>query len=54
MPAEFDAAVKAGGKVITKILKDGKYMHLVKTKGGKWIAGEVKEKKGKNALQRNP
>lgn len=45
MPAEFDKAVRAGGKVITKTLKGGKYMHLVRHKG-KWIAGEVKEKKG--------
>lgn len=46
MPKEFDDAVKAGGKVITKKLKGGKYMHLVKS-GGKWIAGEVKQAKEK-------
>lgn len=47
MPAEFDRAVKQGGKVITKKIKGGRYMHLVKTSGGKWIAGEVKTKKEK-------
>ncbi len=46
MPKEFDDAVKAGGRVITKMMKDGKYMHLV-MHNGKWIAGEVKAKKGK-------
>ncbi len=44
MPEEFDRAVKGGGKVITKKLKGGKYMHLVKTGGGKWVAGEVHTK----------
>ena len=47
MPREFDEAVRRGGKVITRKLKDGRYMHLVKAKGGKWIAGEVHEKKDK-------
>lgn len=45
MPKKFDEAVKAGGKVITKKLKGGKYMHLVKTAAGKWVAGEVKMRK---------
>lgn len=44
MPEAFNNAVKAGGKVITKKLKNGKYIHLVMTKGGKWVAGEVHEK----------
>jgi hypothetical protein len=44
MPEEFNKAVKDGGKVITKKLKDGRYIHLVRYKG-KWIAGEVHEKK---------
>jgi hypothetical protein len=46
MPVEFDRAITAGAKVITKKLKGGKYIHLALHKG-KWIAGEVKEKKGK-------
>jgi hypothetical protein len=45
MPEEFNKAVKAGGKVITKKLKDWKYIHLALHKG-KWTAGEVHEKKG--------
>lgn len=45
MPEDFDRAVKAGGKVITKKLPNGKYIHLVLHKG-KWHRGEVKTKKG--------
>ena len=45
MPKDFENAVKAGAKVITKKLKDGKYIHLALHKG-KWTAGEVHEKKG--------
>lgn len=45
MSKEFDEAVRRGGKVITRTLKNGKYMHLVKYKG-KWIAGEIKQKQG--------
>lgn len=44
MPAEFDRAVKSGAKVITKKLKGGKYIHLA-LHHGKWVAGEVKERK---------
>lgn len=47
MPAKFTRAVRAGGKVITKSLPGGKYIHLVKGPGGKWIAGEVHKKKSK-------
>ena len=46
-PEAFNKAVREGGKVITKKLKGGKYMHMVKTASGKWIAGEIKTKKGK-------
>lgn len=45
MPADFDRAVRQGGRVITKRLPGGKYIHLVKDKNGKWHAGEVKRKK---------
>ena len=45
MPEKFNKAVKAGAKVITKKLSGGKYIHLAKTKSGKWIAGEVKKRK---------
>jgi len=49
MPADFEKAVKSGAKVITKKLPGGKYIHLAKTKSGKWVKGEVKKKKNKKA-----
>lgn len=46
MPAAFERAVRAGGKVRTITLPGGKYVHVVKDpKTGKWIEGEVKKKK---------
>ena len=42
MPADFDRCVKAGGRVRTKVFKDGKYMHIC-FKGGKSYAGYVKK-----------
>jgi len=45
MPKDFDNCVKGGGRVRTKSLKGGKYIHLC-FKGGKSHAGHVK-KKGK-------
>lgn len=54
MPAAFDAAVKAGGKVRTVTgpdkkfgLEKGQYLHIVFTKGGKMIRGEVRDAKHK-------
>ena len=46
MPKDFDACVKAGGRVRTKQLSDGRYIHICWDKAGKSHAGEVKEKKG--------
>jgi hypothetical protein len=46
VPADFNRAVKAGGKVVTKTLSKGRYIHLVKDKSGHWHAGEVRTKKG--------
>jgi hypothetical protein len=46
MPESFDKCVREGGKVITKTLKNGKYIHIC-YKGGKSYAGEVKTKQGK-------
>jgi len=43
MPAAFDSCVKNGGRVRTKSLKDGKYIHMCFL-GGKSYAGEVKSK----------
>ena len=45
MPADFDRCVKEGGRVRTKDLGGGKYMHLCFDKAGKSHAGEVKTKK---------
>ena len=48
MPRDFDVCVKGGGKVRTKKLKGGKYMHICYDKNGKSHAGHVKTaKKGK-------
>ncbi len=44
MPADFDACVNNGGKVITKKLPKGKYIHLCKDKSGEWHQGEIKKK----------
>jgi hypothetical protein len=44
MPQEFDTCRANGGKIITKTLKNGKYIHLCKDSKG-WHPGEVKEKK---------
>lgn len=46
MPKAFDNCVKSGGRVRTKKLKNGKYIHIC-FKGGKSYAGEVKTKKSK-------
>lgn len=45
MPKNFDDCVKAGGKVITKRLKHGRYMHICFDKEGKSYPGEIKKKK---------
>ena len=45
MPEGFLRCVREGGKVITKKLSGGKYMHLCKDKSGNWHQGEVKEYK---------
>ena len=45
MPEKFDACVKAGGKVRTKTLSGGKYIHICIPKGGGGsVGGEVKTK----------
>ena len=44
MPADFERCVKGGGRVRTKKLKDGKYMHICYDKSGSH-AGEVKHAK---------
>jgi hypothetical protein len=44
MSVEFDRCVKNGGRIRTKKLSKGRYMHLCFL-GGKSYAGEVKTKK---------
>lgn len=44
MPAEFEKCVSDGGKVRTKQLKGGKYIHICFI-NGKSYAGEVKKSK---------
>jgi len=44
MPAGFDRCVKNGGRVRTKKLSGGRYMHICFL-NGKSYAGEVKTKK---------
>ena len=43
MPQAFDSCVARGGRVRTKTLKGGKYLHVC-FKGGKSYAGHVKRK----------
>ncbi len=53
MPKAFDRCVKAGGRVRTKTLGSGKYMHICFHKG-KSYAGYVKKRKTnpfRNALR---
>lgn len=45
MPKNFNDCVKDGGKVITKRLKHGRYMHICFDKKGKAFPGEIKKKK---------
>jgi hypothetical protein len=45
MPADFDRCVKAGGRVRTKKLKNGKFIRIC-FKDGKSFAGEVQKRKG--------
>ena len=42
MPEAFDRCVKDGGRVRTKSLPGGKYIHIC-FKGGKSFAGEVRK-----------
>jgi hypothetical protein len=45
VPKDFDDCVKDSGKVITKRLKHGRYMHICFDKKGKAYPGEIKKKK---------
>jgi len=45
MPADFTNCVKSGGRVRTKRVGKGEYMHICFDKAGKSHAGEVKKYK---------
>jgi len=45
MPKEFTDCVKNDGKVVTKKLKGGKYLHICYDKEGNSYSGEVLTKK---------
>lgn len=46
MPKDFDNCVSGGGRVRTKKLSGGRYIHVCFPKGGgSSVAGEVKTKK---------
>lgn len=53
MPERFNRCVSGGGRVRTKVLSGGRYMHVcfprgkVKGRGGGGVAGEVHTKKRK-------
>ena len=51
MPADFERCRKNGGKVRTKTLSDGKYMHIC-ILNGKSYSGEVKTKKKDGFLKK--
>lgn len=42
MPADFDRCVKQGGRVRTKTMSGGRYIHICYDKQGKSHAGHVK------------
>ena len=46
MPAAFDKCVASGGRVRTKALSQGRYIHVC-FKGGKSYAGHAKKRKKK-------
>lgn len=48
MPQAFDSCVKQGGRVRTKTLSGGRYMHICFLKG-KSYAGEVKTTKSSSS-----
>ena len=48
MPKDFEKCVSDGGRVFTKSLKNGQYIHICIDKKGKSHPGEVKKKKEKS------
>ena len=52
MPVGFDRCRKAGGRIRTKTLSKGRFMHICFDKNGKSHAGEVKTKKAPSGFVR--
>ena len=52
MPKDFDRCVKRGGRVRTKKVSGGRYMHICWDDEGSH-AGHVKKKKGKGQKKRS-
>lgn len=48
MPKEFSDCQKMGGRIITKVLSNGRYIHICFLKG-KSYAGEIKTTKKKKS-----
>lgn len=48
MPADFTKCVRDGGKVVTKELPKGRYVHGCRDKKGNWHWGEVLKKQNKS------
>lgn len=51
MPADFEKCVREGGRVRTKTLGGGKYIHIC-FKDGKSYSGHVKQRKGTSLATR--
>jgi len=49
VPKDFDKCVSSGGRVRTKSLSKGRYIHICYDKSGKSHAGHVKTKKQSSA-----
>ena len=49
MPRDFEKCVKGGGTVRTIKPNDHAYLHICRTKGGKWTRSEVKYIKSKTS-----
>lgn len=49
MPLAFERCRKNGGKIRTKTLSDGRYMHIC-ILNGKSFAGEIKERQDARAF----
>lgn len=52
-PKDFTDCVNSGGKVITKKLKNNRYIHICYDKDGKSYTGEIKKKKKTKAKKTN-